>query len=305
MSKISVLLSTYNGEKYLKEQLDSLKNQTNKDFEIIARDDGSIDGTVSILKQYDLELLESKHHLGPKDSYNELIIYALKNSNSEYFMFCDQDDVWKSSKIDKTLVKMKEMESKYGSIPILVHTDLEIVDENLNIISESMWKFSNINPKYNTFNRILMQNTITGCTIMLNRKLANKCIPIPRDAIMQDYWVALVASFFGKIRYLQESTILYRKHFNNTIGPKEFQFSVTKKVSFKDKVLIRNLGMNMNQARAFLEQFKSELDEKYIKLLIEFSTLLDKTWLKRRYFILKNKLFRQGCIRNLKLFLKI
>ncbi len=151
MKKINILLSTYNGSKYLKEQLDSLLSQTYKDIEIIVRDDGSSDDTLDILKSYDIKLLETKQNLGAMGSFAELLSYAVANSDSEYFMFCDQDDVWNSQKIEKTLEKMQGMEEKFGDIPLLVHTDLEVVDEELNTINSSFMKYQNINPKKISF----------------------------------------------------------------------------------------------------------------------------------------------------------
>ena len=119
MNKIFILLSTYNGEKYLKEQLDSLFSQNYKDFKLIVRDDGSTDKTKEILNSYDIELLSSCENLGVKKSFETLLKYAYENSDAEYFMFCDQDDVWNNDKIEKTLEEMKRLEKLYGNnIPL-------------------------------------------------------------------------------------------------------------------------------------------------------------------------------------------
>jgi glycosyltransferase involved in cell wall biosynthesis len=301
MRKISILLSFYNGSKYLKEQLDSLCSQIYKDIEIITRDDGSSDNTIEILKSYDVKLLETKENLGAKRSFGELLDYAVANSDSGYFMFCDQDDVWHDKKIEKTLAKMKEMEKEFGDIPLLVHTDLEVVDEKLNTINSSFMEFQKINSMKNKFHNLLIQNTITGCTMMINRKLAQKSLPIPDGAIMHDWWIGLVASQFGGIGYVDEPTIKYRQHTSNTVGAKGFDISfVLKSVSKK-----ASLGGNIFQAKVFLEQFIDELDDETIKMLQEFSTLEQKSWWQKRAVLLKYKLFKQGFIRNAGLFLKI
>ncbi len=146
MLNISILLSTYKGSRYLKNQLDSLMAQTYKVFDIIARDDGSSDSTLKILKSYDVEVLDINQNLGAKGSFSELLSYAVANSDSEYFMFCDQDDVWHDKKVEKTLAKMQEMEQQFGNIPLLVHTNLEVVDESLNTINDSFMNFQKINP---------------------------------------------------------------------------------------------------------------------------------------------------------------
>ena len=283
MLNISILLSTYKGSRYLKNQLDSLMAQTYKVFDIIARDDGSSDSTLKILKSYDVEVLDINQNLGAKGSFSELLSYAVANSDSEYFMFCDQDDVWHDKKVEKTLAKMEEMEKEFGNIPLLVHTDLEVVDEKLNTINSSFMNFQKINPGINKFHNLLIQNAITGCTVMINRKLAQMCLPIPDKAIMHDWWIGLVASQFGKIGYLNESTIKYRQHKSNTIGAKGFDInfvlkSISKKVS---------LGGNISQAKAFLKQFRNELDDKTIKMLEDFTALEQKSWSQKENYTFK------------------
>ncbi|MCT7584007.1 glycosyltransferase family 2 protein [Aliarcobacter butzleri] len=304
MSKISILLSTYNGKKYIKEQLDSIFNQTYKNIEIIVRDDGSSDNTIEILKSYNIEPIDTKVNLGAMGSFEELLKYALQNSNSDYFMFCDQDDVWDTKKVEKTLAKMEEMEKEFGNIPLLVHTDLEVVNERLNTINSSFMEFQKIDHSKKSFNNLLMQNIITGCTMMINRKLAQKCLPIPDGAIMHDWWIGLVASKFGEIGYLDEVTIKYRQHASNTIGAKGFSYwEIIKKgfdISYKIKI-----DTNITQAKAFLKQFRNELDDKTIKMLEDFIVLEQKSWSQKRTVLLKYKLLKQGFIRNAGLFLKI
>ena len=299
--KISVAMCIYNGEKYLKAQLDSLSSQTYKNFKLIARDDGSSDKTLEILKSYDIELLPSNENLGVKGSFETLLKYAFENSDADYFMFCDQDDVWNQDKVKLTLQKMYEMEKLYKNTPILVHTDLEVVDENLHTINPSFMKLQNLNEKKNKLNNLLIQNTITGCTVMINRDLAKLCLPMSSNAIVHDWWVGLVASYFGKIGYVDDSTIKYRQHTSNTIGAKGFDIgfvlkSISKKVS---------LGGNISQSKGFFQQFKNELDEDTIEMLQEFISLEQKTWWQKRAVLLKYKLFKQGFIRNTGLFLKI
>ncbi|OCL91229.1 glycosyltransferase family 2 protein [Aliarcobacter thereius] len=311
--KITILLSTYNGEAYLKEQLDSLFYQTYKNFEIITRDDGSSDDTLKILRLYDIKVLDRTQNLGAKRSFFELLKFAFMHSDSDYFMFCDQDDIWNDNKIEKTLEKMKEFENFYGSeLPLLIHTDLEVVDESLKAISNSMWEYEYILPKYNSLNRLLIQNTITGCTMLINRELAKKSLDIPENAIMHDWWIGLVASCFGNIGSVNTSTIKYRQHGKNTIGAKGFQvnilrhaLSLIKSLIFKDIKYLNGMQINILQAKAFLEQFKDKLDVETIKMLEDFITLEQKSWWQKRLILWKYKLLKQGFIRNVGLFLKI
>lgn len=205
--------------------LDYLFSQTYKNFEIIARDDGSQNKTFEILHSYNITIIDSKENLGAKGSFGELLEYAVQNSDADYFIFCDQDDVWEDDKIEKTLVKMQEMQSQYHDEALLVHTDLKVVDEKLNILDDSFLKYERIKSQVNSLNRLLMQNTITGCTVMINKKLAYLALSIPSDSIMHDWWIGLIASKFGKIGYLDEATILYRQHGNNDTGSKKNNLS--------------------------------------------------------------------------------
>lgn len=303
MPKISILLSTYNGAKYLKEQLSSLNNQTYKNFKIIIRDDGSSDDTLQILQSYDVEIIETKENLGAKGSYEIVLEYGLSSPNTEYFMFCDQDDVWESDKVEKTIAKIKKMEKEYGNIPLLVHTNLEVVDEYLNTISKSMWEYEKINSNLNSLNRLLIQNTITGCTMMINRELAQKCLAIPKEAIMHDWWIGLVASEFGKITFLEESTIKYRQHGKNDTGTRKYSFEYIFNRFKKSNEI--NIDKNIIQARKFLEVYYSDLDKNTNKMLADFSSIKEKPYLIRIYILFKYDLFKCGFFRNLGLILKI
>ena len=153
---IAILMSTYNGERYLREQIDSLLSQTNKDWILYIRDDGSTDGTVLIVKEYEREypykivlLEDGLGNLGSGCSFMQL----LSSVNSDYYMFCDQDDVWLSDKIEKTYLKLRTMESEDIGKSVVVFTDLYIVDKSLNIISNSLWEKCHRNPQ-NVFNNI-------------------------------------------------------------------------------------------------------------------------------------------------------
>ena len=302
MSSLIILLSTYNGEIYLKEQIDSLYAQTYRNIKIIVRDDGSSDKTLEILNSYkDIEIINSKNNLGAKESFAILLEYALQNTSAEYFMFCDQDDIWKNAKITKTLKKMKELKDQYVNLPLLLHTDLEVVDEDLNILNKSFMSHQGLNYKYNKFYNLLVQNTITGCTMLINRNLAKLALPLPLDSIMHDWWIGLVASQFGKIDYLDESTIRYRQHKKNTIGAKKFNLRYIIQHIFKSDLLSKNTL----QAKDFLERYRNDLDATAINMLEEFSTIQSKSFWQRRKILLKYKLFKQGLIRNIGLMVKI
>ena len=307
MNRISILLSTYNGGKYLKEQLDSILSQSFNDFKVLVRDDGSTDNTVAILKEYE-KMYPTKINLIKDDGGNlrstRSFMRLLENSDSEYVMFCDQDDVWLPEKVERTLKKIIEMKQEFGDIPLLVHTDLVVVDENLSIINNSFFNFQKIDPYKDSFNNLLMQNVITGCTVMINKELVLKCLPIPDGVIIHDWWAGLVASKFGRIGYLSQATIQYRQHRANVVGAKGFTIRA---VFRKIYVLFTSdiIKQYQKQAKAFLMQYQNELDSETIQMLQEFSTLEQKPWWQKRIILWKYRLFKQGFIRNIGLFLKI
>ena len=305
-SKIVILLSTYNGAKYLKNQIDSLTSQSYNGFRIIARDDRSSDESLLILKSYDkIEIVDSQQNLGAKGSFAELLEYAVKHTDGEFFMFCDQDDVWKNDKVEKTLAKMQEMEKNFEDTPLLVHTDLEVVDERLNSINSSFMDFQKIDAMKNKLHNLFIQNTITGCTVMINRDLAKRCLPIPDEAIMHDWWLGLVASYFGKIAYINESTIKYRQHGSNTIGAKGFSYLNIAKKGFSVFLNRNHLNVNITQAKIFLDRYRDKLDNNTIEMLEDFSTIESKSFWQRRKILLRHKLLKQGLIRNIGLLAKI
>lgn len=309
MNKISVLLSTYNGEKYVKQLIDSLQVQSYQYFDLFIRDDFSNDDTVSYLKEYDKAIiLESTNNIGIKESFSALLKYALENSDSEYFMFCDQDDIWEKDKIDKTLTKMYEIEKLNPSSPVLIHTNLKVVDEKLNIIDSSFWNYEKIDPSINGLNRLLLQNTVTGCTVMINRKLAQLLYPIPQSSIMHDRWMGLVATSFGKIGYVEDSTVLYRQHSFNDTGARKFSLiNILKKVFelFDKKYFDDYVEKNLLQTKVFLERYRNILDANDIEILEEFINIKEKSFFEKRKILIKYKLLKQGVIRNIGLLLKI
>ena len=301
MNKILILLSTYNGSSYLKNQLDSLMSQSYKDFEIIARDDGSNDDTIEILKSYGVKLLESERNLGAKGSFTELLKNAVQNSDSEYFMFCDQDDVWKEDKIEKTVEKMKDLEAIYTDTPILVHSDLKVVDENLKVLDDSLWKFQHIDPKRDAINHLLLHNVVTGCTMMINRRLAKMVTNIPKEAIMHDWWIAMVANSFGKIGFVDEPLMLYRQHNSNDTGAKNYGIGYFIK-KFLQK---QDFSKYTLQARKFFEVYGDKLDKSTQEMLEKFSHLEKMNWLQKRVFLVKHKIFKNGIVRNIGLMVRV
>lgn len=213
MIKVTVLLSTYNGERYLEEQLDSVLNQKNVQINVLVRDDGSKDNTINILKKYDKEFTNFKYYknenLGPARSFLDLICNA---PDSEYYAFCDQDDVWDDDKIYSAVEKLKNLDSKK---PNLYYSNLRIVDQNL-----KFYRFSHeqilFNPnKYSA----LTENLCTGCTAVFNQcALQLLKANIPEYCTMHDTWVYMLCKLLGNTVYDEKAHISYRQHDNNVVG---------------------------------------------------------------------------------------
>jgi glycosyltransferase involved in cell wall biosynthesis len=220
---IDILLATYNGEKFLKQQIDSILAQSNQDWQLLIRDDNSSDSTVNIIKDYavkyphKIRLIEdNRGRLGPALNFGKL----LEHADNDYVMFSDQDDVWLPDKIDLTLNTMKDAEEIYPNMPILVHTDLKVVNEDLKIIADSLWSYCKVSPLNNSLNKIIYRNVATGCTTMINRKAVEVSKPIPPEARVHDWWVALNVAKTGKLVHVSLPTILYRQHPQSIIGAK-------------------------------------------------------------------------------------
>lgn len=274
--KIAILLSTYNGEKFLGEQLDSLLAQSHSNFVLVVRDDGSTDCTLSILDSYAQENAD-RIHLLPKDGNNLgasggfafLIDYVLNNKSalaieSAYMMFCDQDDTWFPDKIEKLLAAMLATEEADDArLPILVHSDLEVVSEQNTVIAKSLINYQGLEIERNTFPNLVISNLVTGCTALINEPLAKKALPIPVEAIMHDWWLALVATAFGKLVYLDIPLVHYRQHGNNTIGAKEFIKVSAVSLSLWRRLLARKPNAHLVevaiQAAAFRRRYAAQL----------------------------------------------
>lgn len=219
----AILLSTYNGENYIHQQLDSLIAQEYKDFTVFIRDDGSSDNTLEILIEYASRdprfvILPSEGNLGVISSFMRLVELV----EAEHYFFCDQDDLWLPEKIKVTLA---EFDNKQSDIPILVHTDLVITDASLNVINSSFYAHTGTPiPNKDNAEMILLQNYIVGCTVAINRVLRDRLIEKGYDTkqmYMHDWWAALIATYYGEIVTLRQATIYYRQHGNNQCGARE------------------------------------------------------------------------------------
>lgn len=257
--RVDILLASYNGEKYLKEQLDSILNQTYGNFKLIISDDCSKDSTREILREYEkkddrIELHFQEKNLGSNKNFE----YLLSKVTAEYYMFSDQDDVWLPNKVEICMNKIQEEDSD------LVFTDLEVVDQDLNTINKSFNKKMRVYrkaKKYKDFRMEYLYNCVTGCTILAKTSMIKEYLPLPENKdILHDYWIALVTSLKGRISYVDVATIKYRQHGSNQVGTKRY----TERFN------------EFNQKRDYIIDLKINKFKTYLKRSEIFSDKLNK-----------------------------
>lgn len=309
MCCIDIVMAVYNGGKYIRAQIESILVQSYKEWNLIIRDDGSEDDTLDIVKSFikanpgKIRLInDGMGGLGASQNFAALLMHT----TSEYIMFCDQDDVWLPHKIEMTFNKMKELEKVYGKgKPLLVHTDLKVVDGNLKLLSKSFWKHQLIEPSARSLNRLLIQNCVTGCTAMINKTLKEMACPVPGEAIMHDWWIALVASAFGVIDSISRPTVLYRQHGANDTGAKKWSINYVLKEALHLEDLKYSLRNTRNQGEIFLLRYKDKIGTDILAMIETFVDLNKYSFLKKRCLLLKYGIIKKGVIRNIGMFLLI
>lgn len=219
-----ILLATYNGARYLPEWIESIQRQTCGRWHVLARDDGSRDGTPELLAQAarrDARFRVLRDGLGNRGAIGNfavLIEHALQ-LGARQILLADQDDVWLPEKLQVQLDALTQMEQAHGSdTPLLVHSDMTVVDQRLKVIHRSYYACCPVQPERHDLPVLLLNNHITGCTTLVNRALLERAGGIPARAAMHDWWLALCAAALGEICYVPQPTVLYRQHGDNTVG---------------------------------------------------------------------------------------
>lgn len=219
------MMVTYNGALFISEQIKSIQMQSFDDWLLLVRDDGSTDGTIDILNEAAagdsrITILDSSFNrgLGPSLNFGAALEAAL-STKSDLFFIADQDDVWET---DKLLLQSAQFPLMGGeSLPLLVHSDLEVVNQGLDPIHSSLVSYMGLMPRpQKPLESLLTRNFVTGCASACNRQLLKASLPIPPDAIMHDWWLALVAAALGEIRFMDQPLVRYRQHPANSVGAK-------------------------------------------------------------------------------------
>lgn len=259
--EVIVLLSAYNGARYIARQIESIRAQSLRDWRLLIRDDCSMDDTVEIVRRFcaadpRISLIgDSSSNIGPWASFGRLLSQAY-DEGAEYVFLSDQDDVWIEDKMEEQLSMLRASASKHA---LLVHSDLILVDEQLQCLHASFSEFQRTSyDKADPLGTLLIHNAVVGCTIAMNRQLLELALPLPAGT-MHDWWLAACAAAGGTIQRAPHPTVLYRQHSSNVIGVEHrhlFLWDLAlHPVSYTENTF-RSFHMGVTQARALRDRLR-------------------------------------------------
>ncbi len=263
--KTAVLLATWNGETFLPPLLSSLENQTMSGFQILFQDDGSADGTAALLAEASRRDprytpgAESGRHLGPIGNFLSL----LRQTDADRIFFCDQDDIWEKDKLRILSEAMDALEREAGaSAPLLIHSDCSVIAENGDILFPSFFRLQGWNPEATSLAPLLVQNNATGCTMIMNRPLADLILRYghPEKMFMHDWFAVLTAAAFGRVRFLDRPLTRYRQHTGNAIGASKSSLFHRGLRALREREKARKrVALTYSHTRSFLEAYGEAL----------------------------------------------
>ena len=315
MPTVDIVLSVYNGQQYIGEQIRSIQAQTHEEWRLWIRDDGSTDGTHTVIEE--LAAADTRIRLHSPDGKQLGVSLAFSwllerlPEDAQYVACSDADDVWLPDKIARTHRALCQAE-KEDPGPILVHTDMRVVDSELDTISPSLWRHLGIEPEPTKLERLIVQNVVTGPTILMNRDLLARVVPIPAEVTNHDWWIALVAAGVGRIVTLSDTTVLYRRHSgNHTAASHAGKVRLGRIVAESWKVLGRTsqlrwwLAATGRHAELCHARFGSELPPMVSRFLQEYAEIPRLGFLRRKLRVLRLRaLPEHGMARNVALLLR-
>ncbi len=277
-ASIDILMAAYNGEGYVADQIESILRQSSPGWTLTVRDDCSTDRTFAIVREYaerHPDRIIAQQRAENSGSAKQNFLEMLLGSRAPYVMFSDDDDVWLDDKIAVTAAKMQAMERDFGvGTPLLVHTDLTVADRDLDVISPSMTHSQQLDGGESRLSRLIVQNMVTGCTVMVNRPLADLVEGSFDGILMHDWWLAMVAAAFGRIGFVEAPTVLYRQHGRNAIGAsnaKSASYNLNRSLD-RDGTKKR-LRDSFAQAGLFLEHFEQRLSAAQVETLRAYTDI--------------------------------
>lgn len=291
---IDVLLAAYNGQTYLPMQLTSLRAQLCADFQVLLQDDGSSDATPALLAQAAEDdprfvlAAEQGRHLGAIGNFFSL----LTQSDAPYAALCDQDDEWAPDRLTATLAVLQEAEARYGAdTPLLVHSDAHLIDGESRELAPSFFARQGWDSAAVTLPRLLVQNNVTGCTLLMNAALRRLVVRHgdPKAMYMHDWFIALTAAAFGHIVFVPQPLVGYRQHGSNVMGASsQSQLSrAAKALSMRDKARGR-IQLTYEHAQSFRNAYGAALPEDAARVIDRYLATRQMPWLRRVWTIQMN-----------------
>lgn len=265
---IEILMATYNGASYLREQMDSILRQTDRNWHLTISDDGSTDGTEAIIDEYVRRYPDRMRRVVSGRRFGGASLHFLwltAQCDADYMAFSDQDDVWYDGKLEVLRRSMLEAEARLGGqTPVLAFSDQTVTDEKLRTLSPSLMRYQKQDFERFDYRSILMQNVVTGGAMMVNRALADLAMQCAdaSQVIMHDWWMAAVAARFGEIVYIDEALGVYRQHGDNSVGAKNVGSMGYVRRMLSDTKRIREAMLcKKAQARLFGQTYAARLSE--------------------------------------------
>lgn len=303
--QVHIVLATYNGERFLREQMDSVLAQTYENITVEVCDDGSTDGTAAIVREYEAQDERVKLHLNPHNlGYVKNFLEGVKRCTAPYVMLCDQDDIWQKDKVEKTLLAMQKEEKKMAGKPVLVFTDAVNFDSHTGEELGFFHETSHLDVKKVDTAHLFMENKCIGCTMMMNRAILPYLKELPEEIRVHDWWLALICSHFGTIEYVPQATLRYRQHEENQIGGSSYTGYLKKRLTHIREQR-RTLVQTYRQGAAFLRIFGEQMDRQQRVVAENFAGMEQTGFFGRRYRILRYGYKKSGLFRNIGLFLLV
>lgn len=289
---IDVVLAYYNGSNYIREQIQSIKqNQLPHDVSVNIHvyDDGSRADEFAMLQSLASEDESIKVHRNAKNlGVIRTFERGIAQSRADYIMLSDQDDIWLNDKIAKSLDGIRRIE---GAEPALVFTNLRPVDQNLNTLREHMLDLNFVQDSSRL--PLLFQNVASGCTFILNRKLAALSLPFPEKIPMHDHWLACCAAFGGRLGYVAEPTILYRQHSGNTVGTPKRSLAARVRSPLKTfRQLDASLAIKSLQTKHLFNRLSEHGNSSAVPLLQKISEAFSKRNIWNLALLIKTGVFK-------------
>ncbi|MDN5580171.1 MAG: glycosyltransferase family 2 protein, partial [Lactococcus raffinolactis] len=301
--KINIVMSTYNGEQFLAEQIDSIQQQTFKDWQLLIRDDGSSDQTPEIIKSFvaqDPRIVFINEHDRENFGVIKNFFTLIKHDKADYYFFSDQDDVWLEDKLETMLAAARQYPDQ---LPLMVYTDLCVVDQNLQVMNQSMIRSQSHHANTELVQE-LTENTVTGGVAMINHALAERWRTLD-NIIMHDWYLAVLATAIGKLVHIDQPGELYRQHDNNVLGARTFTKRLKTWLSGPSKMLEKYWWLiHASQAQADKILQENELGDEQEAVIrnyiaLERLPLSQRIRVLRQYKYAKNKWFHTMIFRLL------